>query len=413
MCGIWGIFSKTSSGLFSKDADNAIRMMVVSSLRGMHSTGMAITHYKKPWQKPRTYRVVGGPNFLFQSKDWKGIAEYLGSDGGAVFGHARFATKGDVTVRNAHPFNHKHITLVHNGTISSGLSYKSDEKEVEVDSHALCIAIAEEGFEKTLNNISGAFAIIVHDQQEKCIWVAKNNERPLHFAETSDRMFVMSEKEDLEFVMKKASVYVVPQVKPVGDNVLWKYDLQEHKWEEAAKLTPKPKVYSYSQYGYAGYVNQDKEPTQFDRKIYKQDKKEIEFIVDSIEKVSPTEYLYKATSIANTDVQFRTATNIPDLIGATGKAIPSYTVFKDGKEYDFVRFRSIEWTSDADGTDYVATLSGKILKKEEWRVICHTERCGVCNEWIFDKDAANTLIKGDSVICKDCVEAHVLASAGS
>lgn len=410
MCGIWGIIAKTSSGLYVKDAAIAQQMMMVTALRGMHSTGLAISNYKKPKGKPRIWRTIGGPCFLIQNKCWEDIDKYMYQEGGAVFGHGRYATKGAVTAKNAHPFHHKHITLVHNGTINSGLTYdKQEEEAVEVDSHALCIKIADVGIKSALEDVSGAYAIILHDAHEGAIYFGKNIDRPLYYVETSDRILLMSTRESLEFVAKQNSIY--SQIYMAETDKIYRFDLETYALTEAYKISKPVKQYSFPGYG-GGYEDAgywQREPWNNrsyyndNHRSYHKDKQKVEFIVEAVSKINDREYLYEGTTTSGLDMEFKTNEHITDLIGQVGSAEVCYEIIRQGKNCYFVKYRDIEWAEQV----VFETWNNKKLKKEHWKIITKTEKCGVCGDPIGEDDVAKTIVEENgAVICKSCVEIY-------
>ncbi len=183
-------------------------MMLDTVQRGEHSTGIFVTSYKNPKAMPTGVKVVGGPHNIYANKPvWDELSDYIGNQGGAIVGHGRLATKGKISSKNAHPFQYGHITLVHNGTLTGGVSFaKKGETEIEVDSHALAVSMAEKGMMETLATIKGAYAIIAHDAKEGCLWIARNSERPLHVYSSEGRHLIMSEKEYLDALIDKQNM---------------------------------------------------------------------------------------------------------------------------------------------------------------------------------------------------------------
>jgi predicted glutamine amidotransferase len=410
MCGIWALISKDKTGLFSRDVDTVVSMMTLTQLRGMQSTGLTVTNYKKPWQKPRMWKALGGSSFLLQNKEWENVDKYIAMEGGAAFGHGRFATKGSVSAKNAHPFNHKHITLVHNGTINGGLSYEKRENvsEIEVDSHALCVEIAEKGVVDTLRNVTGAFAVILHDQQEKCIWVAKNYERPLHVFQNHDRIMIMSDKNALEFVVKNCTTTYTPKIDVVESNKLWKFDLVEFKWSEETTIPSKYVHPVYNNYTkYSGYEADDAWKKD-EKKVYTAKTRTVKFLVEGYRRASGNEFSYHATSEENENVEFKTSIEAPELINKIGTGVVSYDIWKGGEKTLFVKHRSIIWD---EPTDDVRTANNVSVSKSKWAAICATEACFVCGNKIHENDNDETVLSAQGVVCKDCIDVFAMENA--
>ena len=412
MCGIWAIIGKNKAGLLQKDVSMASQMMRFTAPRGDQSTGIAITDYKKPEKRPKIWKVLGGPDFLIQNKAWADIDKAIFEMGGAVFGHGRWATKGNITAKNAHPFIHKHISLVHNGTLHSGLDYEKEEgeKDVEVDSHALCIKIAQKGIEEALTEAAGAYAIIVHDQQTKTLWFGRNSERTLFMAETSERVFLMSEEHALKAVL--ARNYINTPITSVMTDWLHKFDLENltltKEIDVWKKKYPTSSYYSNNYYQKKAYTNSWDEPRETRR--YKPDFGKVQFLVTAVAK-DYGEFVYSAETDDRTPVEFRTNQQLDQLIGKIGTCEVAYEIWRGGNMRKFIRFRDIEWeeeTKDAEEvTEKVTLLNGKSFKAGTWKHLCKSATCGVCNDFIQEEDAALTVLNDNgSFVCKDCVGNH-------
>ena len=201
MCGIVGVI-RPEWGLLDKDRTVFIQMLAVDSLRGIHGTGVLRV------EEDGTHALVkigGPPHPLLTSKEWnKFWADVVKEKTMCLIGHNRHATTGGISTATAHPFMDKHISMVHNGTLDKNLDLP-DYKKYPVDSQALCHAISVLGIEETLAKTTGAYAIAYHDKIEKTINLIRNNERPLFVGmdETQGRVMFASEKEMLEWIMKR------------------------------------------------------------------------------------------------------------------------------------------------------------------------------------------------------------------
>jgi len=217
MCGIWGVFHKKREGwLVGDDADIIKTLMVVTGLRGDHSTGICtitgINNFvKKPERGLRILRTVGSAYNIFHRKEGDDYFKWLIDKGCSAFGHGRLATRGAITARNAHPFEEGNWVLVHNGTIRTGVE---TTKEIEVDSHALCKKIDEVGIKKALQSIDGAYAIIAYNKKEDRVYAARNTERSLFYFEGHEKVYVQSEDNTLRFALLRHNRYVSPLDKP-------------------------------------------------------------------------------------------------------------------------------------------------------------------------------------------------------
>lgn len=185
MCGLVSVISKNKSGLFHGDLKIFTEMLFADQLRGSDGTGIF-------YNDKLSTKILKGPvaSSDFVNTDLYDKATLAAIQrGNFVVGHNRAATKGKLTYANTHPFSEKHITLVHNGTL---VSHKN-LADVEVDSHAICLSIAQQGIEKTVKAINGAYALIWYDAKQKTLNFLRNSQRPLWCVETDSLFIFVSE----------------------------------------------------------------------------------------------------------------------------------------------------------------------------------------------------------------------------
>lgn len=139
----------------------------------------------------------------------------------AVFGHGRFPTIGETSIKNAHPFEHRHITLMHNGTIKNHEKLNEKyKKDFAVDSELICWMVSEIGIKETIKEIDGAYALIYFDSKEDAVNIVRNYERPLWIGKNSfnDRAVFGSEKHYLKWADEKGPM--INEIKEVPTNTL-------------------------------------------------------------------------------------------------------------------------------------------------------------------------------------------------
>lgn len=185
MCGIVGLISKSPNGFYQQDLKIFKEMLWADQLRGTDGTGVYwVDHQGNP-------TVVKAPTSasVFMEQMLKSQEEAIFKTAKIIIGHNRAATKGARTKDNTHPFREKNITLVHNGTLYT----HKHLADTEVDSHAITHAIAGQGFNRTLKELWGAFALVWFNEQNKHLYLVRNNERPLNIIETKDLFIISSE----------------------------------------------------------------------------------------------------------------------------------------------------------------------------------------------------------------------------
>jgi predicted glutamine amidotransferase len=184
MCGIVGVVGN----VFKKEEDIFADLLRVDILRGPDSTGVATIrgNGQVAWVKDACF-----PDDLIDSKSYRGL--FLGKIT-AVIGHNRWATKGKVNAKNAHPFAVGKITGVHNGTLT-GQHHLPDHRQFPVDSENIMHSIDKDGIDATVAKLLGAYCLVWINQEENTINFLRNEERPLFLTLSEDQktLFYASE----------------------------------------------------------------------------------------------------------------------------------------------------------------------------------------------------------------------------
>lgn len=411
-------------------------MMLDTVQRGSHSTGLFITNYKHPKKAPTGVKCVGGPWNITESPIWSEIESYIALDGGAVVGHGRHATRGKINTENAHPFQHEHITLVHNGTIYGGLTYgKKGEVDVEVDSHALCVAIAEKGVAKALVDVHGPYAIIVHDAKEGCLYIGRNKERPLYVYTNKDRFYIMSEHQYLRALVARNNKTEAPdKMIYFEEDILYRIDLanpemwirvaniqklKDAKWEEERKQREEERRKNAEKN--KSWNGQHVTPVASIKPTKDTKRKEVIFEVVSIEPCSGGNFKYNCEGADKEDVYFQTDTKKEEYIGRVGQAKVNKTHWKDGIASYFIKHRSIEWDDDDeplakgeaanDAGSHFRTANGKRIGCNDWVKRIKLEGCDICDKTFTALDyKTTTLTDDDKFVCHVCASQFHLPS---
>lgn len=202
MCGLLALHTAEKFGFVNYELSDFKHMLLINSLRGSHSTGLAGVNSRKE-NEIAIVKSTGSPYSLMSYDNTEKFFTRALTSFDTVIGHGRFATRGAVNAINAHPFEEGHITLAHNGTISNFYDLKDTDKhsEIEVDSHLIAKLIEEEGAENILPKVQGAYVFIWYDSTTQKMNVVRNSERPLWIGtmQNRDTIIMASEAETLQW----------------------------------------------------------------------------------------------------------------------------------------------------------------------------------------------------------------------
>jgi hypothetical protein len=165
-------------------------LLFIDTLRGGDGTGVAciprnsenpVEVYKKP---------IPGYDFVDTALYYRAVSGMAATAG--IIGHNRAATKGVISAKTSHPFQHGTITLAHNGTLFTMYGLEGTST---VDSERITQTVATRGAAETLPELDGSYALVWHDSADNTINFARNKERPLYlaFSKNKDILYWASE----------------------------------------------------------------------------------------------------------------------------------------------------------------------------------------------------------------------------
>lgn len=129
MCGLFGWHGRLT--LREREVLSGV-LSYANVSRGKDSWGFAGSHNRRTWEVKRGLGKV--------PKEARVMAQYRN-----LMGHTRHATKGGVSLRNAHPFRRGNVVLSHNGAVWNYESLKSSEPSApQVDSELLALRLGED-----------------------------------------------------------------------------------------------------------------------------------------------------------------------------------------------------------------------------------------------------------------------------
>lgn len=202
MCGIvlaGGALTVSEVGIFND-------LLYMDVIRGVHATGVYAKHLHG---KVNYYKDATPSSAFLASEGYKDLLRNgttYTSPPVFMVGHNRHATRGNSSdPKNAHPFQHGNITLVHNGTLDDQDLLPESNRFV-VDSENICYSIDKIGAAETIQKLDGAFTLIWHDANDDTLHIIRNSERPFHLARCGSDWFGASEEDMLMWILKRTKL---------------------------------------------------------------------------------------------------------------------------------------------------------------------------------------------------------------
>ncbi len=251
MCGLVGVYGVIDEKL-KKVFQN---LLIVDIVRGPHSTGIGIGNNTNIF----VLKQAVGPLALFATKIY---SDKIKNKNCLLMGHNRFATKGKITAANAHPFQIKHITLMHNGTLNNVYSLPIDKPEnYDTDSEAIAISVAEKGIEKTWEKIYGAATLVFWDSNKKTLNFISDKKRPFFFTRINNSATIIwaSEKWMLEGILARYNITIDKNIFFLPSDTLFTFKFNKKKVTntkeklKAAPLNYPPSSYTSWPSGYGNF----------------------------------------------------------------------------------------------------------------------------------------------------------------
>lgn len=190
MCGIYGWSWKKRPSFRQRDI-LARALGVMNDERGGHSWG---------WYRTDTFKLTKGLGEI------KRVARCL-AGANEVLAHTRFATTGEKTIRNAHPFDVGKIVGAHNGVFvnHSWVAHKYDIDKYEVDSEVLLHLIA---LGKPVDDLMGYGTVEYHKKGTPGIYLARlSSSADLAVADTKYGVVWSSKADHLLLALDMAGLY--------------------------------------------------------------------------------------------------------------------------------------------------------------------------------------------------------------
>lgn len=228
MCGLVGI----AGHLGRNEKEAFLDMLVFDSVRGNHSTGILGVNITGECLLAKS---IGDPYVLFDRKQTDKVMFHAQT---VLLGHNRFATVGNVSTNNAHPFEFNTLVGAHNGTLRNAWVLPS-AKEYPVDSQRLFLSIEEKGLAPSIGMTLGAWALVWYDKVNDSINFLRNEERPLYYCLSEDdkNVFWASEGWMLSAALTRNSIKF-KEIKVVPIDTHMEFALDGWKGVSASVNTP-------------------------------------------------------------------------------------------------------------------------------------------------------------------------------
>lgn len=414
MCGIVMMLSNDKFKGAAARGKAFTQGIILDTLRGFHSTGLAYVDYDgnaEVYKKP-----VPGYDFVELKKYQEIIKDPEKYP--IMIAHNRWATKGKINTQNAHPFQHDHITGVHNGSLSSW-KYLAPNEDFDTDSEHIFHALANNETPNVLSRIDGAAALVWHDATDNTVHVVRNEERPFYIVHIKGRelVFGASELEMLELMCARNDLEIEESYS-VGDKNEFIFDIKNlHSPHIILREMEDPYTYNYYQQG-NGYMNKKDKPKEStpvkikgclsDWHAYRTNQ-EYGYILGYSEE-APWGAIringVKKTDFINMDTKDGFFEGVTGIGG----------VDENSLVYETVILKTVEWytTGEAYGTGIVEKEEEEAqlpVPKYRRGSVSYTEKgaqqaiacgCGICGSPIPLSDFSDLEWWGDSPICVDC-----------
>lgn len=206
MCGICGAFILNNKQTINTDKLLSIMkaLLIENEDRGTDSTGLATVN--QDMQTSRVRRLGDAIDYLTDQSIEPKLYSMFNAKLKLVLGHTRFATTGDVNIKNAQPFIFENVIGTHNGIISNWQSIANEDKislHTECDSEIIFALMARTDTplkerSKALKRLSGSFAIAFHDKRvPDSVYFARGN-NPLHVYQWENVLLWTSEEKHMQ-----------------------------------------------------------------------------------------------------------------------------------------------------------------------------------------------------------------------
>lgn len=422
MCGLVGLMT---SHFAQQDVDKFKDLLLFSSTRGKHSTGVVTISSDIPFSTSSVKNIEAdfyyakAPVNPIEFMEYGEFGNLMNIKNGKVMlGHTRYATKGAINAENAHPFVSRDGTTIgmHNGTLTGTYKYKDD---FGTDSEALINILAEDGVEG-LKGVSGAWALVWYDWFNNKLRLIRNEERTLFYTKTpAGDILYASEEWMIETVIKKHSKYLkeVPVILSLPPYKLMTLDLNLVEYRkamtiEAVEGLEAPKVYYGSNSRFHGFHGAYDDWPMFEDREAEEDNIVVPFAYPQQQQQRRPVLLFSAREALKQAVQKRkeAGKESKETTKKGGKE-PLENYFSSMPEDDldvdyeqhFLKGLKERQKVDVDsGHLFIETVPGEFLHEDHFTECAVDKPCFMCGTFknLWEK---REWISREEFICEDCV----------
>lgn len=211
MCGHVGM----AGNLTPQDEKAFHNLLVMDSVRGIDSTGVAVIH-----RGDADYHICKGVGDTYRLMDRKAYDKAFMGFHRCIIGHNRYATQGSVNDKNAHPYDFDTLIGAHNGTLTNKWQLE-DSRDFQVDSANLYHHIEKKGLDNLMTVMLGAWALVWWDKENETLNLLRNKERTLYICYSPDgkKLYWASEAWMLIAALGRNNIEHTPPMLLAEDNL--------------------------------------------------------------------------------------------------------------------------------------------------------------------------------------------------